>query len=67
MDDGASSISKHILIYAYCATSFSNLINACAIPLLACADPESFVRGGSTLIRGEMIQIPLKADHRSAI
>ena len=39
---------------------------------LACADPEKFVRGGPTLttfffffklMRGDMIQIPLKADH----
>ena len=39
---------------------------------LACADPENFVRGGPTLttylfflklMRGEMIQIPLKAGH----
>ena len=41
----------------------SDFIEVFHIPF-ACADPESFARGGSTfLIRGKRIQIALKAGH----
>ena len=51
--DGITKMTKDIIVHY-------------KLPVITCADPENFVRGGPTLtvfLVDERIQIPLKVDH----
>ena len=60
----------HTMVYSIDSYMTQNLLKLLVLVIHSCVDPESFVRGDPTLItffklmRGEMIQKPLKAGHR---